>query len=268
MKTSTLSPECGTNQSAAPIKTSMYWPDPSLAFHPFFPTRFGYLKLLRLLRPELVRLLGKTQPYSLVNAVNRTTLYREGRATLKRGVPGDFIEIGVHRGGTAGMLASVLKDDESRHLHLFDRWGDLPEPTEEDGFRKEEYRKDRIADKLATLREDPPLERTRHLIEEVLGFPRDRLHYYAGWYSDTFKDYPGTPIAFASIDCDYYESVRDALQFVDRFASPGATIIADDYGSWPGTRTAVHEWISQTTREVKLYPLRACPAVMRVGARR
>ncbi len=249
------------------IKPSVYPPDPTLAFHPYIPARFGYLRLLRMVKPELARLLSETKPYSLVSAVNRTTLYREGRATLKRGVPGDFIEIGVHTGGTAAMLASLIKDDETRQLHLFDRWGDLPEPTEEDGFRQDEYRKDRIADKLARLRDDPPQERARHLIEDVLGFPRERLRYYPGWYSETFEDYPGTPIAFASVDCDYYESVRDALQFVDRFASPGATIIADDYGSWPGAKTAVLDWIGETDREVRLYPLRTGPAVLRLSGR-
>jgi O-methyltransferase len=242
-------------------------PAPSLAFHPYIPERLGYVQLLRLTNPALARLLVETKPYSLVNARNRTTLYREGRATLRRGVPGDFIEIGVHKGGTAAMLASLIKNDQGRHLHLFDRWGDLPEPTEEDGFRREEYRRDRIADKLKRLRDDPPLERTKHLIEEVLGFPSDRLRYYPGWYSETFEDYPGTPIAFASIDCDYYESVRDALQFVDRFASLGATIIADDYGSWPGAKTAVLDWINQTDREVRLYPLRTGPAVLRLSGR-
>ena len=268
MKTSTLSPPApsGTNGPFSDIKPSVYLPDPSLAFHPYIPERLGYVQLLRLLNPALARLLIETKPYSLVNARNRTTLYREGRGTLRRGVAGDFIEIGVHKGGTAAMLASLIKDDDERQLHLFDRWGDLPEPTEEDGFRRDEYRKDRIADKLARLRDDPPQERARHLIEDVLGFPRDRLHYYPGWYSETFEDYPGTPIAFASIDCDYYESVRDALEFVDRFASPGATIVADDYGSWPGARTAIEEWISRTDREVRLYPLRTGPAVLRLSS--
>jgi hypothetical protein len=245
----------------------MYLPDLSLAFHPYIPERLGYVQLLGLINPELARLLRETKSYSLVNARNRTTLYREGRSILRRGVVGDFVEIGVHRGGTAAMLASLIKGDENRRLHLFDRWGDLPEPTEEDGFRQDEYRKDRIPEKLARLREDPPLERTRHLIEKVLGFPRERLQYYPGWYSETFADYPGTPIAFASLDCDYYESVRDALQLVDRFASPDATIVADDYGSWPGARTAIDEWISQTSRGVRLYPLRTGPAVLRLSSR-
>jgi hypothetical protein len=183
-------------------------------------------------------------------------------------VEGDFVEIGVHRGGSAGVLAALITAHGDRHLHLFDRWGDLPEPTERDGFRQEEYRKDKIVDKLAQLREDPPLDRARHLLEGLLKFPRERLHYYPGWYSETFAAYAGRPIAFASLDCDYYESVRDALQFIERFAAPSATIVADDYGSWPGAKAAIDEWIGRTARKVGIYPLRTGPAVLRLSGYR
>jgi hypothetical protein len=242
-----------------------YPPSAALAGHPYMPERLGYQRLLRLLNPKLASLLRTTKPYTLMSGRNRTTLYREGQRVLRAGVPGAFVEIGVHRGGSAGVLAGLIKDLPERELHLFDRWGDLPHPTEEDGIRGEEYRKDRIADKLAWLREDPPLDRTRHLLEEVLDFPRDRLHYYPGWYSDTFATYSGAPIAFASLDCDYYESMRDALEFVDRFASPDATIVADDYGGWPGARKAVDDWISATSRKARLYALTTGPAVIRLS---
>jgi len=247
---------------------TLYPPSLQLAGHPYLPERLGFRKLLGFLNPQLAQLLRTTQPYTLMSGRNRTTLYREGQRVLCGGVPGDFVEIGVHRGGSAGILAALIREDAERALHLFDRWGDLPEPTAEDGFRRDEYRKDRIADKLAELVEDPPLERTRHLIEDLLGFPAERLRYYAGWYSDTFATYPGAPIAMASLDCDYYESMRDALRFVDLFASRGATIVADDYASWPGARQAVDEWVASTSRTVRLYPLSTGPAVIRLDGQR
>jgi hypothetical protein len=223
------------------------------------------MRLLGLVRPGVARLLRTAQPYTLMSARNLTTLYREGQRTLRNGVVGDFVEIGVHRGGSAGILAALIKQREDRHLHLFDRWGDLPEPTERDGFRQQEYRKDKIADKLAHLRDDPPLDRTRHLLETLMEFPPERLHYYPGWYSETFAEYPGTPIAFASLDCDYYESVRDALEFIDQYGSPSATIVADDYGSWPGVRAAIDEWVAKSRRRVWVHPLRTGPALLRLG---
>lgn len=244
--------------------SGFYPPDPLLAGHPYWPERLGYSRLLGLVSPKLSRLLRTAKPYTLMSARNLTTLYREGRRTLREGIDGDFVEIGVHRGGSAAILASLIKDQPMRHLHLFDRWGDLPEPTERDGNRYEEYRRDRIPDKLAQLRDNPPLAAAQELIERGIGFPTDRLHYYSGWYDETLANYSGRPIAFASLDCDYYESVKVALDFVERHAAPRATIVADDYGSWPGARTAIDEWLGTTQRKVQIYPLSTGPAVLRV----
>lgn len=243
-----------------------YLPDPRYAFHPYVPERLGYRALLRVAKPRLATLLRTTDDYTLVSGRNRTTLYREGCDVLRRDVPGDFMEIGVHRGGSAGVLAHLIKERPERELHLFDRWGDLPEPTEQDGYRQEQYRKDRIPEKLARLRDDPPLEATRHLIENVIDFPAERIRYYAGWYNETFPEYSGRPIAFASIDCDYYESVRDALAFTIQYASPGAVIIVDDYGAWPGAKTAVHEWLDSAPGKASLQTVNTGPAILRLPA--
>jgi hypothetical protein len=243
---------------------AIYPPAPLLAGHPYFPVRLGYMQLLRIMRPELAKLLRTTQPYTLMSARNLTTLYREGRAVLRKRIAGDFVEIGVHRGGSAGMLAALIQNEADRHLHLFDRWGDLPEPTELDGHRYVEYRKDRLQHKLENLRENPPLEATQDLIEDVLGFPVERLHYYTGWYSETLRTYSGGPIAFASLDCDYYESVKLAMHFLDRNAAPAATVVADDYFGWPGAKAAIDEWLATTRRTVRIYPLPTGPAVLRL----
>lgn len=244
------------------MTSSFYPPDPSLAFHPYLPHRLGYSKVLSLVNPKVARLIGLTKPFALMSGRNLTTIYREGRAVLRRGVPGAFVELGVHRGGSAGILAHLLLDRPERHLHLFDRWGDLPDPTEEDGPRAEEYRRDAIPDKLASLRDDPPLDAARELIEQILHFPRERVHYHSGWYQDTLPAYSGGPIAFASLDCDYYESVKLGLELLDAHASPGATVIADDYAAWPGARRAVHEWIDRTSRKVRLHALGTGPAIL------
>ena len=242
----------------------LYPPNPRFGFHPYLPERLGYRNVLKLANPRLARLLQQTDPHTLLTARNRTTLYREGLRTLRNSVPGAFVEIGVHRGGSAGVLAQLLKDRPDRELHLFDRWGDLPDPTAEDGIRGEEYRKDRIQDKLAWLREDSPLDATRQIVEGVIGFPSERLRYHQGWYDDTLKKYDGGPIAFASLDCDYYESVKLALAFTAEHASPGAVVIIDDYGSWPGAKTAVHEWIDAGNRRATLHTMRTGPAILRL----
>ncbi|HEX6740284.1 MAG TPA: TylF/MycF/NovP-related O-methyltransferase [Sphingomicrobium sp.] len=234
---------------------------PGIAFHPYLPERLGFSRLVRLVAPDLDELLRTTDPYTLAPRRNRVTLWREAKRILDLGVPGDFIEIGVHRGGTAGILAELLKRHD-RTLHLFDRWGDLPEPTAKDGFRAEEYRRDRIPEKLADLRDRPPLPDARELLHTLLTFPESQTRYWQGWYNDTFPAYDGGRIAFASVDCDYYESVRDSLAFLAPRLSPGAAIVLDDYGTWPGAKAAADEWLSG--HSARLYPMPTGPAVIRL----
>lgn len=234
---------------------------PGIALHPYLPERLGFSRLVRLMDPALAAVLETTDRFTLAPRRNRVTLWREAKRVLRAGVDGDFVEIGVHRGGSAGMLAHVLRR-EDRTLHLFDRWGDLPEPTAEDGFRAEEYRKDRIPEKLAELNDRPPLPDAKQLLHTMLRFPIARTRYYEGWFSDTFPAYDGGPIAFASVDCDYYESVRDSLAFLTPLLAPGATIVLDDYSTWPGAKAAADEWLSR--HAARIYPLPTGPAVIRL----
>jgi hypothetical protein len=238
---------------------------PSLEFalHPYWPERLGFRTALRTVNSKSADLLDRTDPYTLVTARGRTTLMREVSRVLRNGVPGDIVEFGVFRGGTAAVLGQMIKDDPSRHLHLFDRWGDLPEPTEQDGHRKQQYSRSAIPEKIEDQK--GTLDSTKQVVEKVIGFPGDRVHYYQGWYEDTLPKYPGSPIAFASVDCDYYESVKAVLAVCDRYASPGASFVSDDYGTWPGAKQAIDEWLATTKRDVEMIRLhRIGTAVLRI----
>ncbi|MEO7366143.1 MAG: TylF/MycF/NovP-related O-methyltransferase [Sphingomicrobium sp.] len=204
---------------------------------------------MKLVNPELSGLLDLTDANTLMSARNRTSLYRQARTVLDNGIPGDFVEIGVHRGGSAAVLAHLLKDHPERTLHLFDRWGDLPQPTANDGHRQREYARENIPEKLAVLKGGAPLKAAKTIIEQTVGF--DRAVYYQGWYEDTFPAYSGGKIAFASVDCDYYESVKLALSFLRLNASPGICIVNDDYDSWPGAKIATDEFIDDYGGDIR-----------------
>lgn len=238
----------------------MLRPSARYAFHPWLPQRLGFRRLLAVTAPDLADLIAMGDAYTLMTARNRTTIYREARAVVAEGIPGDFVEIGVHRGGSAALLAGLLRDQADRDLHLFDRWGDLPEPTVEDGHRQQEYAHANIPHKLAQLAEDNPLIATRELIEGRLGFHRAR--YWQGWYDETFTSFEGGPIAFASIDCDYYESVKLSLDFVASRASKGCRIVLDDYDDWPGARAAADEFTA--ARNLPLVRTGLGPALIRL----
>lgn len=224
----------------------MLTPNLRYALHPILPRKMGFLKLLSQMQPTLARLIEISNPYTLVSARNRVSLYRLAEQTMLNGIAGDFVEIGVHRGGSAAILAGLLKECDPkghRTLHLFDRWGDLPDTTVEDGFRAEQYARANIPDKLAKLAADSPLESTREVILERVGF--DRVEFHQGWYEDTFPNYNGGPIAFATVDCDYYKSVALTLDFIKEHAAPGCCVVIDDYDPWPGAKKATDEFATR-----------------------
>lgn len=225
-------------------------PSVKYALHPYWPVRLGFRTALKIANPSVARLLDKTRGIALAGPRVQVAQLRALRDVLKRGVPGDVVEFGVHRGGSAAILAGALLDEPNRHLHLFDRWGDLPEPTEEDGFRKETHRRADRLDQIAKLHDT--LDTLKYLIETSVGFPKDRVTYYQGWFNDTIKEYAGNPIAYASIDTDYYESTVPVLEMCERYASPRAVFFIDDYATWPGARQATHEFLEKTKRKVHL----------------
>ena len=64
------------------------------------------------------------------------------------------------------------------------------------------------------------------------------------WFSDlTGEDLP-EKIAFAFLDGDFYESIRDSLRLVVPRMSEGGVIVVHDYTNpaLPGVKKAVDEW--------------------------
>lgn len=224
------------------------------AFHPYLPSRLGFERLLRLTCPQLGRIIEVTSAYSITPNRGRVTVYREALRVLKHGIPGDLVVIGAHSGGSAAPLALLLKHRPDRQLHLFDRWGDLPHPSPEDGFRAEQYRKDRIPEKLAELREQPPLDDCRHIMHAIVGLPQSQVRYYGGWFDETLAQggpYPGRPLAFALVHCDYYRSVKSALAFVGQHITAGGKAIVNDYCYWPGSKQATDEFVAAAAGRVR-----------------
>ncbi len=152
---------------------------------------------------------------------------------------GDFIEMGVYRGGSALWLAHALLQTKSRRiLHLLDSWEGLPEPAEQD--------------QGALLDGGFFNNATEGQVRALL----DRLQVgqycrtYKGWFKDTVHAVPG-PFALAHVDGDLYESCKVCLGHVLPRMTPHGSIIVDDYGTpqqrrFPGVEKAVQESIEGT----------------------
>lgn len=202
--------------------------------------RRAYLWVMSVRRPDVGRALRLSEGVSLMSSRRRAALYDLAAGLT---VPGDVIEAGTFRGGSAVVLASALRDQPGRTLHLFDRWGDVPAPTLEDGEQYPIYG-EAYRETLVVKHQDA-LERCKHLILEEAAVPPDRVCFHQGWFEDTFPGYDGTRIAMAHLDSDFYEPMALSLRFVADNAAPGCIVAIDDYDTFDGTRRAVGEFLAE-----------------------
>jgi asparagine synthase (glutamine-hydrolysing) len=173
-------------------------------------------------------------------------------ARVKSGnVPGDFVEFGVALGGSAICIASEL--DGARRFWGFDVFGTIPPPGEKDGAEPQK-RYDLIASgRSKGIAGETYYGYIADLLDTVkanfagFGITVDdsRVRLIQGRYEDSLMDQAPFPIAFAHIDCDWYESVRTCLAFLRANLSPGGIVVLDDYNDWKGCKVAVDEFCAQ-----------------------
>lgn len=164
---------------------------------------------------------------SLVTRDRLYVLYRLLAQALA--VPGDVIECGVYRGGTARMLGDLLTERGSeKRLYVCDTFEGMPETDAAvDLHRRGDF-------------SQTSLESVRAFLSGV----RDVV-FVPGTIPESLRAIPPeTKFCFAHIDLDIYNAVRDASRYVYDRLTMGGFIIYDDYGfaSCPGARRAVDEF--------------------------
>jgi len=93
-----------------------------------------------------------------------------------------------------------------------------------------------------------------------IDFPRHRTKIKKGWVKDTISsgELP-TQIAFAYIDLDFYDPIKDALHFVDSRMPIGGHIVVDDYGWFSeGAQVAVDEFMTAAKDRFRFEQPLAC----------
>jgi asparagine synthase (glutamine-hydrolysing) len=218
---------------------------------------------LRRLSDQFVRLVYTARLSPLARAVRRQRLTylrseplfrleRELHRLLQNNVPGDFLEFGVALGGSAIVIASRLS--AGRSFHGFDAFGMIPSPDcEKDGTRAKERYAVIAAGKSKGIRGETYYGYRDDLYGQVRGsFERHgltvdghRIGLHKGLFEDTWRTYDGRQVAFAHIDCDWYNPVRFCLSKVAEQLSSGGAIIVDDYHTFDGCRAATDEFLVQ-----------------------
>ena len=158
-------------------------------------------------------------------------------------VSGDFVELGCYKGDTSLLLAEILKDTD-KALYIYDSFEGLPEKTNEDeSVAGEDFKGGEL---FVTKREVKERFLRANLPVPVIK---------KGWFNElTDADLPGK-IAFAFLDGDFYESIRDSLKLVEDKMADGGIVIVHDYNNpaLPGVAKAVDGWIHVKKRKLTKY---------------
>lgn len=164
----------------------------------------------------------------------------------KRNLPGDFIECGVFKGGSAAVISERLwSTNPAKNTYLFDVFSGMPKPGEHDP--KEAW------DDVGKFVSSP--EHCRETFRRCGINDLSRLHFVVGLYEDTLPTFTPMPLSFLHVDCDWYEPVKLVLEKFYDSVVPGGTIVLDDYGHWSGCRKATDEFFKARNLNPTLTPI-------------
>ncbi|WP_162913345.1 TylF/MycF/NovP-related O-methyltransferase [Rhodospirillaceae bacterium SYSU D60014] len=175
-------------------------------------------------------------------------LYQWLLTTLR--LPGDCIEIGSFRGGTAKLISeTLLRRQAGGELHLFDTFAGMP---------------DRLSLDEAGLKgcfADTSVAEVRRLLAN-----NPHVHLHPGIFPDTIP--PGLHdhcFRFAHIDVDIESSVHDCLAFVYPRLLPGGVMVIDDYGhaECPGATRAAERFFADRPETIVQMPLVSSAVVIK-----
>jgi asparagine synthase (glutamine-hydrolysing) len=159
-------------------------------------------------------------------------------------VEGDRLEAGVALGGSAIVIAALM--GPRRRFVGYDVFGMIPPPGERDDEKS--HRRYQTIESGASrgIGGDAHYGYRDTLYDDVvaafaahgLAVDGDRIALVRGLFADTM-DLADRRIAFAHIDCDWYDPVALCLDRIYAALVPGGYVISDDYHDYGGCRDAV-----------------------------
>jgi O-methyltransferase len=189
--------------------------------------------------PELRRL-GRDWPcvaHTMIGQLRLRNLRDLSEAVIQQGIPGDFIETGVWRGGACIMFRAILKayGDTTRRVFVADSFEGLPKPNAQDypadaGDAHHQFKELAVS-----------IEAVKANFEKY-GLLDEQVVFLKGWFKDTLPVAPIDKIAVLRLDGDMYESTMDALRnLYDKVVTNGY-IIVDDYGAVAACAKAISDF--------------------------
>ncbi|MEQ1550286.1 TylF/MycF/NovP-related O-methyltransferase [Sphingorhabdus sp.] len=154
---------------------------------------------------------------------------------------GSIVECGVWKGGMA--LAMMRIFGAARNYSFFDSFDGMPSPTQRDGNDARYWAShpghpryfDNCRANLSDFQSVLQKLRPGHL----------QFQINKGWFAESLARLDAGPVAFAHLDCDWYDSTYTCLERLWPQMAVGGVILIDDYYDWEGCRRAVHDFLSR-----------------------
>lgn len=194
--------------------------------------------------------LGVTQPRTLARSIAEShkplsdqvttdqieVVLTELERVLSAAIPGEIVELGCYVGTTSMFVRRLLDArKENRAFHVYDSFQGLPEKSAQDTSSVGEAFA--VGELAVSKKQFMQTFARAGLVAPIV---------HKAWFKElTPSDIPEN-IAFAFLDGDFYESIRDSLKLVVPRMTKGGTIVVDDYAreALPGAAKAVHEYFS------------------------
>jgi hypothetical protein len=206
----------------------------------------------------------RVKDYTMTSAERVSNLLKAVDYIVRSDIPGEFVECGVWRGGSAMAIALKLQNlgVKDRAIHLYDTFSGMTDPTNFDEIISS-------GDSASTLLN----QANRNLIKQrftrdvraialreevednlrMIDYPFKNFHFVEGPVETTLSSGFSKPICLLRLDTDFYESTRIELEVLFPRLVTAGILIVDDYGHWLGARKAVDEYFQHHKTKIFLH---------------
>jgi len=209
--------------------------------------------------PEFLAIYEQCRPQTLTSVERMYALYKAVEHVVQTGVPGDFAECGVWRGGSVMMMALAAKHfgDARRIIWLYDTFTGMTAPSAVD-VQANTGRPALDILKANERNQDNPFWgiAPREVVDANLrrtGYSMDQFNIVTGDVLQTLPASAPQHLAILRLDTDWYESTRHELTCLYPRLVRNGVLIIDDYGYWSGARKAVDEFLARETKKPLLH---------------
>jgi O-methyltransferase len=168
--------------------------------------------------------------FTMIGVKRMSNLRDLAVSAIEAGVPGDFIETGIWRGGACIMMRAVLEayGERGRKVFCADSFEGVPPANAADYPRDTGKKWDKAY--------MPELAIPRSAVEDAFrkfDLLDEQVEFLQGWFKDTLPTVKDRSFAVIRLDGDLYESTIQALDNLYPGLSPGGYAIIDDYALGP-----------------------------------